>query len=231
MRGETSYEKEDMHTHTHTHVTESLCCAAQSHTTPDTHYIFNFKKKEEKKKENVQSPFTLLMIRVLDSVTKVTEAEGHILPCDGAGANLRAGEQSVTSWAGTLSASPKDGTGLGAGRGTHTHSRLNSLRSACTSLASWYILLMYSITCTYSSRALDSDNGTFFNSGAGLEQTQGERLRQTDPEQVFLFDKTLRPFLFYSSSPNHFFNYKNTILKRCRSSRRDSVVDESDWEP
>ena len=50
-----------------------------------------------------------------------------------------------------------------------THNILNSLRSAWTSLLSWYITLIIWIHCKYSSLAFDSDNSTSFNLGAGLE--------------------------------------------------------------
>lgn len=57
-------------------------------------------------------------------------------------------------------------------QGLKTYSILNSLRSAWTSLASWYILLMYWMICRYSSRTLESDNWAFFSRGAGLEITK-----------------------------------------------------------
>lgn len=57
-------------------------------------------------------------------------------------------------------------------QGIKTYSILNSLRSAWTSLASWYILLMYWMICRYSSRTLESDNWAFFSRGAGLEITK-----------------------------------------------------------
>ena len=89
---------------------------------------------------------------------------------DPVGDNLKT-ENSDDFWGWDLVHVPKGSEGTcGGSQGLPTHSMLNSLRSACTSLASWYILLMYSITCTYNSRALDSDNWTFFKSGAGLEQ-------------------------------------------------------------
>ena len=53
-----------------------------------------------------------------------------------------------------------------------THSILNSLRSACTNLLSWYITLIIWIHCKYSSLAFDSDNSTSFNLGAGLQSLE-----------------------------------------------------------
>lgn len=69
-------------------------------------------------------------------------------------------------------------------QGLKTYSILNSLRSAWTSLASWYILLMYWMICRYSSRTLESDNWAFFSRGAGLEMT---KKKKNKPETKYFF--------------------------------------------
>lgn len=120
------------------------------------------------KTENISK--VLLTPPVIRAVNPVTEATKHILPCDPVEVNLKTENlDDFLDWDLVHFPTGSEGTREGS-RGPPTHSMLNSLRSACTSLASWYILLMYSITCMYNSRALDSDNWTFFKSGAGLEQ-------------------------------------------------------------